>query len=277
MSQPETAQVAAALTQDILSDFVQSHGDDNAARLLAEMQGEPAAAPPAAPVASSPTPAADAAPAVTLDLVPAVAEPVAETPDEPEPAVVDFTPQLDDDYRALIEEPDFDEEALAEIQAEHDPDTYDETFDAQTAAKERAKDKRIQYLEQQLVRSNKGKWAAEAKRSFPIFSLPEMDRVLDGIQATSRRGFAREAAKLNEHYTAVLGPQIQALKAAQAAAREVAEKEARAKAAEQWGLPAAEPAGTAAVSVQDQALREARERGASLEERIKILAGLTRS
>lgn len=276
MSQLETAEVAAALTADILGEAVQTlagdPGGDNAARMLAEM-GQPVAA-PQEHVVSSPTLAAEAAlapPAPPVD--PPQAPPAAAEP-EPDPEPFSFEPQIDDDYRILLEEPDYEAEAAAEIAAERDEQQYDDTFDADTAAQLRAKDKKIAWLEQQNVKANRGKWVAEAERSFPLLKTYAADEVRE-ITATSRRGFAREAQKLNERFSKVLAPALADLQTAKALAKQEAERDARVLAAQQWGLPVTEAAGSPPPSSeQERLLLEARARRAPLEERLKILAGL---
>lgn len=271
MSQTETAKAAADLTASILGEFATKHGDENAARMLSEMAPDQVVEAPASPV-SSPTPAAEAAP----EPDPMSAEPTVETP---EPDVVaadpfaDLSPQLSDEYAALLEEPDFDEEAEAEIAAEADENEYDETFDQDAAKKIRALEKRNQWLEQQNVKNSKSRWVQEAERSFPLLKAYAADELRE-IDATSRRGFAREAAKLNDRYSRVLGPALREVAALKEQAKTEGRAEAREEAKAQWGLPAAEPAGSAAVSEQERQLREARERRAPLVERLKILGGI---
>jgi hypothetical protein len=275
MSQPETAQVAAALTASMLGDFVETHGDENAARMLAEMQPEGQLVEAPQPVVSSPAPAADAAPVVQNSPDPddaaanAAIEAVVAATD-----AFDFTPKLDDDYRALLEEPDFEEEAAAEVAAEVEERGYDDTFDTDAAKKIRELEKRNAWLTEQNVKANKSKWVAEAERSFPLLGTYAADE-LRQIEASSRRGFAREAAKLNERYSKVLGPALQEVANLKAQAKAEALVEARSEAARQWGLPVVEASGApAAIDETQRKLKEAREQGASLEERLKILGGV---
>lgn len=270
MSQTETAKVAADLTASILgqaaANFAGDPTGDNAARMLAEMEGRTVEAPQAAPVVSDPTPAAEAAPAVET--------PVA---DEPEAVLPDFSPQLSDELQALLDEPDFDEEAALEVAAEA-ADSYDETFDQDTAAQLRAKDKKIKWLEEQNANKSRKGWVEEQASAYPFlreYAPKELKEALAGV--TSRRAAARVAADLNEKYTRVLGPAVADLNVAKAAAKTDAEKAARGKAATQWGLPAGDVAGTEVLAEQERALVEARERRAPLIERIKILGGIAPS
>lgn len=271
MSQTETARVAADLTAGILGEaaakFAGDEVGDNAARMLNEMQPQQAAAAPQAPapVVSSPTPAAEPAPP---------APPASEQTEEPD-ELPDFTPQLSDEYRALLEEPDFAEEAAAEIDAEQENE-YNPDLDTDTARRIRELEKRNAWLEQQTVKANKGKWIAEAERSFPLLKAYAGDELRE-IQATSRRGFAREAAKLNDRMTRVLTPAIQDLQAAKQQAKTEATTEARQLAAQNWGLPPGEGIAAAdqeqAAQIQS-ALQKAREERLPLAERLKILGGI---
>src|SRR6185369_9739560 len=108
----------------------------------------------------------------------------------------------------------------------------------------------------------------EAKRSFPLLATYAAEDI-DAIEATSRRGFAREAAKLNDKYTRVLGPALKDLAAAKALAKTDAQAEARTMAQNQWGVPVAEAGGAAETSTQQRALDEARANRAPLIDRIK--------
>jgi hypothetical protein len=269
LSNQDTAQAAANVTASILAEaagkLAGEPAGDNAARMLAEMQPETVAeALPAQPVVSNPAPVETPAAEVTE-----VTEPVVEFPD--------FTPQLSEEYAALLDEPEFEEEAAREVAAEIEANDYDETYDADMAKNLRALKKHNQWLEQQIVLKSKKDWIAEAKKSFPLLATYAADE-LATIEATSRRGFAREAAKLNEKYTKILGPALKDVEVMKAAAKAEAEKDARAKAAAQWGLPAGEPSGAEmGLSAQEQALIEARNNNAPLETRLKILAGMTKS
>lgn len=268
MSQSETAAAAAALTQSILGEFA-ANGSENAGRMLQEMQGDEAPQ----PVASGFPPAAEAAP--EPDPIPApepAAEPAATEP-APDPiaeALAVLEPQLDEEYQALLDEPDFDAEAAAEVEAEQ-ADTYDETYDPEVAAKLRAQEKRIKWLEEQNAKSNRGKWIAEAKRSYPLLDKYAADELAQ-IEATSRRDFARKAAKLQERYAKMLEKPLRDIAELKAQALQEGLVEARQKAAQQWGLPYQEPAGSPPPVTAAQAeLAAARANRAPLEERLKIL------
>ncbi len=272
MSQPETTeQAAAAVTAAMLGEFLKD-GDENAARMLAEMAGSDEA-----PETVS-SPASQADPLQLLDRIirpdqQAEAEAAVET--TVPASLPDFAPQLTDDLQALLEEPDFDEEAAAEIDAEFDDSVEFDGRDPEMEKRIRALEKRNAWLEGRAVDASKGKWVAENEKAYPLLKTYAPDE-LRGINATSRRAFAREAAALNARYEKVLAPALADLAAAKALAQGDAEAAARKKAAQNWGLPAVEAAGGAVTAneQQEHALAEARARRAPLEERIKILAGI---
>lgn len=284
MSTQDTAQAAAALTRDILSDLAANQGNQNAAAMLAEMDGpgQPDEAPPAPPVVSSPPPAAEAAeqvitfaPGENLNLQPeGAAEPeLDEGPTEmvvTEPALPSYDPLPDDELDRLLAEPDFDEEAAAEVTSEFESGDVD--FDDPAAeAKLRALQKKNEWLEKQLVQRSQKNWAQENLRKYPLLATYAADDVA-AIQANSRRAFAREAARLNDRLTTMLKPALDDIAAAKAALKAEATSEARAEVAAAWGKPAVDPAagapGRAEVEAELQAAREAR---ASTVERFKIL------
>lgn len=272
MSNPDTAQAAAAVTADILGEFVTKHGDENAARMLHELEGTatPDVAPAAQPV-SIPATAAAAAPA------PVTATPRVDHDPEPEPtddpddlfALPSFDPVPDDELDRLLEEPDFDEEAAAEVQAAVDAGEYDETVDLDAAAKIRAQEKRIQFLEQQIVKKSRKGWVEENLRKYPLLATYARDEV-EKIDATSRRAFAREAAKLHDRFSAVAKPLLDDLAKAKAQIKTDATTEARQEVQAAWGKPAVDPAAPAAQAALSE-LQEARKRRAPAAERFKLL------
>ncbi len=275
MSQPETTeQAAAAVTAAMLGEFLKD-GDENAARMLAEMAGSDEAP----ETVSSPAPdlPSQADPLQLLDRIirPEQEAETAAVETTVTPPLPDFAPQLTDDLQALLEEPDFDEEASAEIDAEFDDTVEFDGRDPELEKRIRALEKRNAWLEGRAVDASKGKWVAENEKAYPLLKTYAPDE-LRGINATSRRAFAREAAALNARYEKVLAPALADLAAAKALAQGDAEAAARRKAAENWGLPAVEAAGGAVTAneQQEHALAEARARRAPLEERIKILAGI---
>ena len=223
----------------------------------------------AAPAQAAPEPpAAPAAPATSVVTDEPLPEPEA-TPEH----VPTFKAKLDDDLQALLDEPDFDEEARAEVAAElEDPDGEYEYTDPEQAARVRALEKRNQFLETQLVAKSKKGWIEEAKRAFPDLArlLPGE---IGGIAATSRRGFLREAASINTRYATALAPTLARLEAERAAIAASAMGVARQEVADAWGRPSADSLPAAAAATQE-ALAKARataQATGNIEESIKVL------
>lgn len=195
--------------------------------------------------------------------------PIAETlpaPVTPE-AVPTFRANFDEDQRALLDEPDFDEEARLEVAAGVEDGEY-EYADPETAAKLKAQQKRIDFLEGQVVAKSKKGWIEEAKRA-----CPDLARLIpgeiEGIQASSRRAFLREAAARNTKYAAVLAPTLAKLEADRAAIAAGAVATAREEVADAWGRPAADTLPPIAAA-QQEALAKARATG-DLQGAIKVL------
>lgn len=180
-----------------------------------------------------------------------------------------FKPKLDDDLRALLDEPDFEAEAAAEVQAElDDPDGEYEYTDPQAKAAQRAAEKRIAFLESQLVAKSKKGWVEEAKRTFP-----DLARLIPGeieaITASSRRTFMQAANAANTKYATVLGPTLEKLEAERRAISGNAVAVAREEVANAWGRPAADTLPPLAAAQQD-ALEKTRKAG-DLDAGIKVL------
>ena len=256
MSSQDAAEAAARVTEAFLRTAA-SQGDENAQRMLQDAQPEPAAATPP-PVSSTPTAAAETAP-----------EPQQQEEPEPEVELPDFTPNLTDDLAALLDEPDFEEEAAAEVTAEYDELGGDPEYDPAEQKRLRALEKRNEWLERQVVQANRGKWIAENERAYPILATYAKDE-LRAIDATSRRAFAREAAALNERLTKILKPALDDIAKAKAALKDEATVEARQAVEQAWGKPIANTGASGPDPIASE-LEAARQRRAPLAERIKIL------
>lgn len=172
------------------------------------------------------------------------------------PAPFDFTtfePNLSPDLASLLEDepPDFEAEARAEVAAElqaaEDTGTYYDAADPDLTAQLRAAQKRNEFLESRLVETNKGKWLAENLRAYPLVAQYAKDE-LEAIQATSRRGFARDAAKVNDRITRIAKPLLDDLQARLAATGEQVTADRRAQVDASWGKPAIDQAATGASS-----------------------------
>lgn len=223
------------------------------------------------PVAPAPVQVAPApAPVAPAEAVPAPAAPVAAAqpgPVEAPEEVPTFKPKLNDDLQALLDEPDFEEEARVEVADEIDSEQYSYE-DPEAQARLRALEKRNEFLETQLVAKSRKGWIEEAKRAYP-----DLARLLPGeiesIDAASRRAFIRSADKLNTRYQTVLAPTLAKLEAERAAIAAGAVATARQEVADAWGRPAADTLPSDAAATAD-ALARARATG-SLEESIKVL------
>lgn len=153
---------------------------------------------------------------------------VAEGPQETAPAVElpDLNDDLPDELAAFLEEPDFEDEEPTYTAA-----SDDEFVDPDELARENAKlKKRLEWAEQQKAKAEQAKWQAEARKHFPYANV-------DSINATSRRAFLKQARAMHESNKALIAPQIEALRAKEAALRAEVEAKVKAELAEAWGKP----------------------------------------
>lgn len=248
MANDAAREAAAALAPAMLEELVDkvplppSAGEDV---LAADLQAQRVEAEPQVP----------SGPAQTA---PAQAQAVpAETDDEWE--LPSFEPQLTDELRELLDEPDFEEEAALEVAAQvEDSDDY---IDDEAAKRIKALEKKVEWQEAQLVRANKKKWVAENLRAYPLLATYAKDEV-EKIAATSRRGFAREAATLNARFEKIAAPLVADIrKAKESLATEVRQEERQAVQAA-WGEPVVGPANVAVeASGASSAMQAARKSG----------------
>lgn len=192
----------------------------------------------------------------------APAAPVAAEEVAPEPFVVPtFDAVLDDEYRELLEEPDFEAEAAAEVGQRLDDGEVDEYQDPETAKRLTALEKRNAWLEGQVVRASKPKWVAEAKRNYPDLARYAAGEI-EALDASSRRQFARQAHALNERFAKIAKPLLDDLAARRGELRQETVTEARQEVAAAWGTPTVGPPVVAvAQSAQDAELAAARKTG----------------
>lgn len=125
--------------------------------------------------------------------------------EQPEASAVD-TPvvqheaePLPDELREELETPDFNAEAEAELEAvepEYD-DEYEDDATRELRKKLAVAEKKAAFLEQQRLNTEKPRWKAEAEKYFPYADL-------DGIDATSRRGFLKAAKAEHERVAATV-------------------------------------------------------------------------
>lgn len=250
------SQAAAALTGSILGQLAED-GYDKAAELLgADAPAEPVAAAPAV-VPSTPAPAAEAA-----------APPAPPAATEPPPS---FEPDIPDDLRELLDTPDFDAEADAEVDAELEalsPDDFS-VVDPDQAKRTRALEKRNAWLEERLVERSRGNWVAENLRAYPLLREYAKTEV-EAINATSRRGFAREAAALNARLETIAKPMLADIAALRETLKMEAVAQGKTEAAQRWGNVPGDVPG-AGASVEHAAELAAAEKTGDLKEVFKVM------
>lgn len=251
-----TQALAATLAAEALSIAAGSGDEQAAAALHREAEAERVAAEPVVP--SQPTHIAKA-----TDLPDTAATPTVEIPE----VDLDFKPRLNDDLQALLDEPDFDEEASLEVAAELEDGDY-EYGDPEVAKQLRSLQKRNAHLESQLVAKSRKGWVAENLRAYPLLDKYAADQV-QAIAATSRRAFAREAAKLNATYEKALAPALEEIAKAKAALKQQVVTEARDEVKRAWGTPAGDTLPAPAAEAQER-LANARKTG-KLRDSLKVM------
>jgi hypothetical protein len=215
-------EAAAALAPSMASELVEKipvAGDDT---LAADLAATGDAAAPVAVPSSQPQTAPAAAQAPVAD------------PEVVEEFDLDLDPQIPDDLQQLLDEPDFDEEATLEVQGEIDDGEIDYTTDPEVAHRLKTLEKRNAWLEEQRVRSEKKKWVAENLKAYPLLARYAADEVA-AIDATSRRGFARQAASLNGRLAKMVQPALQEIVEARKQLRGEVVQEVRAEYKDGWG------------------------------------------
>jgi hypothetical protein len=239
-------EAAAALAPAMAATLVEKmplEGDDQLAADVAATQGVEATP----PVSSSQPQTAPAAAQATET----------ETPEADE---LSLDPDIPDDLQALLDEPDFDEEADAEVTAEAEEWDPDAT-DPETAKRLRALEKRNKWLEDRVVASDSKKWLAENTKAYPLLARYAPDE-LQAIKATSRRGFAREAAALNARYAKALTPALQDIAEAKKQLNGEVAKEVRGEYKQAWGEITTGPGNVPMeAAAQRKELEAARETG----------------
>lgn len=226
-------EAAAALVPQMVSQLVEAMplaSEDVLAADLAAAQSVaaapetvPSSQPQTAPVAAAPAPAA-----------------APEAPVVEEEIDLNLDPVIPDDLQALLDEPDFEEEASLEVTSEQDE--YDEdATDPETAKKVRALEKRNAWLEERVVTSERKKWVAENLKAYPLLQRYAPDEVA-AIAATSRRAFARQAAGLNGRLATMLKPALDEIADARKLLRGEVSQEVRQEYKEGWGTITTGPA-----------------------------------
>lgn len=191
-------------------------------------------------------------------------------------ALPSFAPLADEDLDRILEEPDFEDEIEAEIKAEKDaldPASFEGEYDENAQRELKRLTKRNAYLEDQLVAKSKKGWVAENLRKYPALAHYAKDEV-EAIDATSRRQFAVQAAKLNDRYMKVLEPALADIAAMREKVAGVTKTEARQEVKAAWGTPPGELAlseGTEADTAIAAAIARAGVRGGDMSEVYKLM------
>ena len=156
---------------------------------------------------------------------------------EEEEASFEIDPELPDDVKALVDEPDFEEQAEAELALEEPDDDDDDYVDPEVRdlrKQLKVAQKKAEHFESLRLRADRSKWETEAAKFFP-FANP------DTIAADSRRGFLREAKAQHEQIKAAVQPVLAQYKADRETIRAELEAEVRAEISAAWGKPTVNP------------------------------------
>lgn len=239
-------EAAAALAPGMAAQLVEAMPLAGEDALAADLETRGAAAAPELVPSSQPQTAPVAA---------------AQAPEAVEPVVeeeFDLEPVISDELQALLDEPDFDEEAAVEVQSQIDDGDLDYTTDPEAAARLRKLEKENEWLKAQRVVSDKKKWVKENLKAYPLLNRYAADEVA-AIDATSRRAFARQAASLNGRLTKMVAPALQEIADAKKLLRGEADAEVRAEYNDAWGAITTGPS-----TVPDEAAEKSSEYAAAM-------------
>lgn len=162
----------------------------------------------------------------------AVEEPEASAVDTPEVQQEADTPTIPEDVLEMLETPDFDAEAAAEVEAETPEDAWEDEATKELRKQLRAAEKRAEFLETQRLKNELPRWKDEARKYFPHADV-------DKIDASSRRGFLKAAKAQHE----AVADKVEAAVAAKLggfnpeAERERIRAEVKAELEQAWGSP----------------------------------------
>jgi hypothetical protein len=230
--------------------------EEAAAAVAASLLGQPGQPPVAV--------AEPAAPVVEAAAVQAVEQPAVEP--QPEPAVVEaapvaplnLNPELPEEIAAEIAAAEIDEEVEAEVAAyQPETDEWGNPVEVdEDAVREAVKlRKRNEWLEQQLVKTKRGQWEAEAERYFPLAK-----HALADIKATSRRGFLAAAKAEHNRILPHVQTYLASAKEVVDAERSTATEQAREQVQEAWGQPLTGPDSALSVPAVEKTERLTRTR-----------------
>lgn len=230
--------------------------------------------------APAPAPVASAAQTVEVEHVaateaeaPALETPVAAPPVTSIPEFNLASPELPDDLREFLDAPDFEAEAEAELattQVDETNEFEDEYANEETTAEKKrrvAVEKENQWLKQRLADTNRDKWREEANKYFPYAS-----HVLDGLTATSRRQFLRDAQKAHEAMKPHLETYLKAATTAISTERDQVVTSAKQEVYAAYGTPTVDPASAASNDTEfQQQIEKSRRDAPNLTEHFRTL------
>lgn len=232
-------EAAAALVPGMVGELVATVPGASDDQLAADLAAQGAAAAPEVVSSSQPQTA------------PAAAQAPVAAPESVVEEEFDVEPVISDELQALLDEPDFEEEATAEVEAEQE-DWNEDATDPEVAKRLKTLEKRNAWLEEQRVVSERKKWVAENLKAYPLLGRYAADEV-GKIGATSRRAFARDAATLNARLTTILKPALDDIEEAKKQLRGEAAQEVRAEYKDAWGTITAGPATVPVEASEKQA------------------------
>ena len=182
------------------------------------------------------------APAVEApEVVPASSPVVDDTVEVVEEAAVapsfEYAPEVPDDILAELNEAEIDDEVERELAARV-PDENDEfAFEDEDAARERIRlQKRVEFLEAQVVKTKATSWKDEALKYFPLSK-----HSLDTINANSRRAFLKQAKAEHERILPHVQSVLEEAKSFVEAEKLAARTEGKTAAAAAYGKPLSGP------------------------------------
>jgi hypothetical protein len=198
------------------------------------------------PEATDPEPVAVEAEADVVSEQPAAEEAAPAAP-------FDLNPELPEDIAAELAEAEVDDEVEAEVAAyEPELDDYGQPVEDTDAVRERIKlQKRVEFLEKQVVQTKAGQWRKEAEQYFPL-AAHSLDDI--ATKATSRRKYLALAKAEHERILPHIQGYLAKAKVEVDAEKSDVKDVARAEVKAAWGDPISGPD----AGVTDNAAYESR-------------------
>lgn len=167
-----------------------------------------------------------------------------------------FEIELPEDLLQELEEDDFEETSVTEeLEQDEDYQMLDEQS-KRLLARALAAEKRAEHYEKLRLNEAKKNWSEEAKKFFPL-----AEPFLNDIQATSRKGFLREAKARHEAVLPLVKPLLERKEAETKAEREKVREEEKQAAKERWGSAPENQGQPAEASITQEELARNRSKG----------------